>query len=213
MAFTPSTQLSAVNVILSTIGETPINSLLGSLPLSASVALNALNEQVNAVQLDGFWYNQDTNVTLAADANGNVFLPPNTAKIEINRRRYAGKELVNRPQYNASGNTTNQLYDRRNQTYNLSSIPGGVIADRIVYILDWSQLPESAKRYMTIRAARVFADRWVGAETVHQFTAADELNAKRAMEAHKSDEDELNILQSPSTNEALYRGGFGILRF
>ena len=213
MSFTPSTQLTAINLILSTIGEAPVNTLISPLPLSASVALTALNEQVNAVQLDGFWYNQDTQVTLAADANGNVSLPANVAKIEINRRRYAGKEIVNRPQYNASGTGTNQLYDRRHQTYNLSDIPGGVIADRIVYILDWSQLPESAKRYITIRAARVFADRWVGAETVHQFTAADEMNAKRAMEAHKSDEDELNILQSPSTNEALYRGGFGILRF
>lgn len=212
MSFTPSTQLSAVNIILSTIGESPVNTLIGNLPLSASVALAALNEQVNAIQLDGYWYNSDTQVTLPADSNGNVLLGVNVAKIEISRKRYAGKEIVNRPQFNSGGVGQPQLYDRRHQTYNLSSIPGGVIADRIVYVLDWSQLPESAKRYMTIRAARVFADRWVGAETVHQFTAADELNAKRAMEAHKADEDELNILQSPSTQEALYRGGFGSLR-
>lgn len=210
--FSPSTQLQAVNIILSTIGEAPVNTLMGTLPLSASVALAALNEQVNAVQLDGYWYNSDTNVTLPADGSGNVLLGQNVAKVEINRKRYAGAELVNRPQFNASGIGQNQLYDRRNQTYNLSNIPGGVVVDRIVYVLDWSQIPETAKRYMTIRSARVFADRWVGAETVHQFTAADELNAKRAMEAHKADEDELNILTSPSTQGALYRGGFGILR-
>ena len=208
MSFTPSSQLAAVNIILSTIGEAPVNTLIGTLPLSASIASAALNEQANAVQLDGYWYNTDTNVTLPLDANGNVWLPANVAKVEINRQRYAGKEIVMRPQLNGQ----NQLYDRRNQTYNFADLVT-VIADRIVYILDWSQLPESAKRYMTIRAARIFADRWVGAETVHQFTAADELNAKRAMDAHKSDEDELNILSSPSTAQALYRGGFGALRF
>jgi hypothetical protein len=94
MPFAPSTQLSAVNIILSTIGEAPVSSLIGSLPLSASVALAALNEQVNAVQLDGYWYNCDTQVTLPQDASGNVFLAPNLTKIEVNRRQYAAMRLV-----------------------------------------------------------------------------------------------------------------------
>ena len=127
MSFRPSSQLSAVNIILSTIGEAPVNTLVGTLPLSASIAFAALNEQANAVQLDGYWYNTDTNVTLPLDGSGNVWLAPNVAKIEVNRLRYAGKEIVMRPQLNGQ----NQLYDRRNQTYNFADL-GTVVADRIV---------------------------------------------------------------------------------
>jgi len=127
MSFRPSSQLSAVNIILSTIGEAPVNTLVGTLPLSASIAFAALNEQANAVQLDGYWYNTDTNVTLPLDGSGNVWLAQNVAKIEVNRLRYAGKEIVMRPQLNGQ----NQLYDRRNQTYNFADL-GTVVADRIV---------------------------------------------------------------------------------
>lgn len=202
------TQLESVNTILGTIGEAPINTLTGTLPQSASVALNTLNEFIRDVQTDGFWFNCDTNVTLTPDALGNYLLAANVAKVEIEPKRYAGMELIMRPTINGQ----NQIYDRRNQTYQLTTI-SNLVVDRITYWLDWTQLPQSARKFITIRAARVFADRWVGAETVHQFTQQDELDAKRAMMANAVDEGEYNILSSPSTAQGLYRGGFGALRF
>ena len=41
---TRSTELEAVNVIISTIGESPLNSLSGSLPVDGRVAKNVLSE-------------------------------------------------------------------------------------------------------------------------------------------------------------------------
>ena len=39
-----TTELEAVNSMLATIGEAPVNSITGTLPLDASLAKNTLNE-------------------------------------------------------------------------------------------------------------------------------------------------------------------------
>lgn len=205
MPFADTTQLEAVNIMLATIGEAPVDTLTGPMTTDASLALACLNEHTKSVQSDGYPWNTDVNVTLPMDASGNIFLASNTALVEVNKSRYSNVWPILRPQANGM----KQLYDRRNQTYSFSQLPGGLIADRIVYWLDWTQLPEAARRYVLIKAARTFADRSVGAETIHQFTAADEMNAKRAIEANKVDMDQMNIFQSPSTSQMLFRGGFG----
>ena len=40
--------------------------------------------------------------------------------------------------------------------------------------LPFTELPENARRYITIRAARIFQDRLLGANTLHGFQARDE---------------------------------------
>lgn len=202
MPFQPTTQLEAVNIILATIGEAPVNTLSAPMTSDASLALACLNEHTKAVQTEGYPWNVDTNVTLTCDASGNLFLASNTANVEINRRRYPNIEPVVR----ATSSGTQQLYDRRNQTNSFAAY-GSLVADRITYWLDWTALPEAARRYILIKASRVFADRSVGAETTHQFTEEDERNAKRSMDAVRVDMDSMNILNSPSTLSSLYRGG------
>ena len=44
----------------------------------------------------------------------------------------------------------------------------------IVYLLEFEKLPEQARRYITIRSARVFHDRTLGANTIHKFSSEDE---------------------------------------
>ncbi len=50
---TRTTELEAVNTILSTIGESPVNSLTGTLPVDATTALNVLDEISREVQSAG----------------------------------------------------------------------------------------------------------------------------------------------------------------
>ena len=54
---TRTTELEAVNTILSTIGEAPINSLTGALPVDATVAKNVLSEIAREVQSAGWHFN------------------------------------------------------------------------------------------------------------------------------------------------------------
>jgi hypothetical protein len=197
--FAPTTQLEAVNTILATIGEAPVASLTGSLTSDASLALGCLNEITKLVQTDGLPWNTERNYDLTRDVNGRIYLPSNTANVEISRRTYTTIEPVMR--YNTQG--LPYLYDRLNRT---DIFTVDLVADRLVRWLDWGELPEPARRFITMRASKLFGDRSVGATTMHAYTVEEMADAKRSMEASKTDTDEYNILTSPDTINWISRG-------
>ena len=66
----------------------------------------------------------------------------------------------------------------------------------VVYLLEFSNVPEQAKRYITIRAARVFHDRTLGANTLHKFSSADEARALAVLKQAEMETGEYNIFDS-----------------
>ena len=54
---TPTTELQAVNTMLSTIGEAPVNSITGTTTVDVSVAKNILDETSMSVQSQGWNFN------------------------------------------------------------------------------------------------------------------------------------------------------------
>lgn len=197
--FGPTTQLEAVNSILATIGEAPVGSLSGPQTSDAPLALGCLNEITKLVQTDGLPWNTEFDYPLTRDANGRIYLPSNTAGVEISRRQYTTVQPVMR--YDSLGKP--YLYDRLNQT-DLFTID--LVATKLIRWMDWAELAEPARRYILMRAARLFQARSIGSTTLHQFTDQELADAKRAMEASKSDTDEYNILTSPDTINWISRG-------
>ena len=57
MALSGTTELEAVNTLLHTIGEAPVNSLTGTLPIDATLANNTLSEVSREVQSAGWHWN------------------------------------------------------------------------------------------------------------------------------------------------------------
>ena len=66
---TATTELEAVNVMLAAIGEAPINSLTGTLPVDARIAQTTLNETNKDVQSEGWHFNTEIDVVLTRDAS------------------------------------------------------------------------------------------------------------------------------------------------
>ena len=58
-----TTKLESINTMLSTIGEAPVNSLTGSLPTDATMAINILDEINREVQAQGWKFNTSYKVT------------------------------------------------------------------------------------------------------------------------------------------------------
>ena len=54
---TPTTELQAVNTMLSTIGEAPVNSITGTTTVDVSVAKNILDETSMSIQSQGWNFN------------------------------------------------------------------------------------------------------------------------------------------------------------
>ena len=72
MAVAATTELECINIMLAAIGEAPINSLVGTLPVDARIAQSTLTEVNKSVQSEGWSFNTETDVTLAKASNALV---------------------------------------------------------------------------------------------------------------------------------------------
>lgn len=202
----PTTEIEAVNIMLATIGEAPINSF-DDVNADVAIARNTLSEVSKAIQLEGWQWNTEDNYTLRPDNNTKkIKLSPNIVRVHFPDPN--AEEFVIRGSY---------VYDRMRHTNVFD--PDFSIDVTITLILPFDELPESARRYTTIRAARVFQERVVGSGTLHDFTFQDEMRARTNMLAEERRADRPNVLRgtlsptgtwSPKT-AMMHRGGrYGI---
>ena len=164
---TRTTHLEAINTMLSTIGEAPVNSLTGSLPTDASMAKNILDEVNREVQSGGWKFNTSYKATLSRDTNNKIPVANDVMHIELNPLLEA--KSSNDPVIRGSF-----LYNLAKETFIFDKDFENV---QIVHLLDFEQIPEQARRYITIRASRIFHDRTLGANALHRFSRQDELVA------------------------------------
>tara|TARA_B110000196_G_C21036039_1_gene609987 strand:- start:502 stop:1089 length:588 start_codon:yes stop_codon:yes gene_type:complete len=167
---TRTTELEAVNTILSTIGEAPLSSLTGSLPVDGTTAKNILNEISREVQSAGWHYNTQYKVDLTRDADNKVPIGTDVVRVELNDKYdKSSYDVVQRGSY---------LY---NLAKNTNIFTQDFTENTLVYLLEFEILPEQARRYITIRSARVFHDRTLGANTIHKFSSEDEARSLAVM--------------------------------
>lgn len=161
-----TSQLEAVNIILSAVGEPPITSLDDANGADAAIANNVLTEVSNEIQSMGWHFNTVREVELAPDAGdaNRIPLASNIVRVDLEPQHTGDMDVVQRGDY---------LYDRKGKT----DVFGSTIKATVVYILEWDQLPEPARRLINTRAARIFQDRMVGSGDHHSFTMQDEFNA------------------------------------
>ena len=182
---TRTTELEAVNTILSTIGESPVNSLTGTLPVDATTALNVLDEISREVQSAGWHYNSHYKVDLSRDGDNKIPIGTDVLRVELNTKYdRSSYDVVQRDNY---------LY---NLAKNSETFDQDFTDNSIVYLLDFSKLPEPARRYITIRAARVFHDRTLGANTLHKFSSEDEARSLAVLRQAETQTCEYNIFDS-----------------
>lgn len=184
---TRTTELEAVNTILSTIGEAPLNSLTGSLPVDGTVAVNILSEITREVQSAGWHFNTHYKVTLTRDTDNKIPLATNILRVELDNNRYS------KVQYD--------IVQRDNYLYNLAKNQDTFDTNfedvTVVYLLPFNEIPEQAKRYITIRSARVFHDRTLGANTLHKFSTEDEARALIVLKQAEATTGDYSIFDTP----------------
>ena len=156
-AQTATTQLQAVNNVLSVIGEAPLASLENVTSLDASAAITELSTAMLEVMTSGYWFNT-IRVTASPNDDGEIALPITYLTI---------KPVDPRDLYILKGG---RLYDVRNNTYQISS----PVELRVSVQLDWEDLPQQARTYIQDRAGRIYAQKQVGEKTMVLAAAQDE---------------------------------------
>jgi len=167
---TLTTKLEAVNSMLGHIGEAPVTDIStpSTLPISGSTAITVLDEISREVQSEGWHFNTEEDVTLSPDSNNNnkIVLPTDVIEADVVDSSY---DVVPR------GLT---LYDRKENTTAFTRD----LKVTLVRLLDWDDLPEPARRYITLRSSRVLQGRLVGSRELEALIARDEYIAKSRLE-------------------------------
>ena len=189
MALAKTTRLQAVNTMLSTIGEAPINTLTGVLGVDVATAERVLDETSLEVQSMGWHFNTVPEVELTPDSSTKLItVAPNVVRIDVESS--ATHDLVLR------GDT---LFDRKNNT---NLFDKSIKKVTVVTALDFTDLPQLARHYITIRAARIFQDRVVGSEKHHSFTLRDEMMALSKLREYEMDTGDHSIFDNFTVSRA-----------
>lgn len=178
----PTTELEAVNMMLASIGESPIASLEDGF-VDADLARDLLRQKSKAVQLQGWEFNTLHDYKFIPSISDNkIYLPINTLKFWIPGYR----QYVRRGQH---------VYDNKNHTYEFER----PLIGELVVGLPFDELSEALRQYLYMAAARVFQDQTAGDGTLHQITKEDETRAKANFWNEVAGQEQLNIVdQSPT---------------
>ena len=171
------TELDSINTLLSVIGEAPISSfsdLQANEITDSALAQRTLNEVNSDVQAEGFIWNTDNGVDIQPDAAGEYPLPGNLLRITFAPSQYADCQYVARGK---------RIWDRNKKTYKIADPqnPQVITADTVVSKLEWDELPHQAQQYITIRAARIYSDRFTLSTVIFTYTSQDEETARAQM--------------------------------
>ena len=165
MTVAATTELECINIMLFAIGEAPVNSLTGTLPIDVRLAQQTLTEVNKKVQMEGWSFNTEIDVTLTRDGSNQIALSTNTLKVDPNIYQHPTIDAIQRGL---------KLYDRLNNKYEFDED----LICTVVYFRAFDEIPEPARYYMTIKAARVFVDRLVGDQGLRSYTEEDEVRAR-----------------------------------
>ena len=159
-----STELDAINIMLSTIGETPINSLTGVLPGDVALARNTLAAVVKEVQLTGWHFNTEEDYPMPLLATGEIRIPPNVAAAYPPEGDISLDVIIR----------GDRIYDRTNHTFIFTE----PLTLTVKLILPFDEMPEAFKWYATVKAARRFQEEAVGSGELAGFTERHEMEAR-----------------------------------
>lgn len=173
-------------MLLGVIGVSPVSSLLtGETNVDVEAALRSIHTSSMAIQERGWDWNTDGD---EADApyfldpdptTGEIVLPANALKCDTVGSNVTDPVVVR----------GKRLYDRKLRTFAINR-PVQVV---IVSGLDFEDLPQAARTFVTIKAARQFAIGRSSDAATYRFTAEEEGAALAAVEAAEDQSDDRTL--------------------
>lgn len=194
---TPTTELEAVNECLENIGQAPVSSISGELGVDAQIALNFVRKVNRELQSRGWQWNTDFNFPLNPNGDKDILLPSGTMAVDSDGDD-RDRDVVLRGSH---------LYDRDNRSFSFDKS----ITVTITIALTFEELPETARRYIAMRAARIFQNRVEGREDDSDLR--DEQAAMAILMADELRSEDNNALTDNwSTAGSIRRHAFGYVK-
>ena len=193
-SYATSTELDAVNSILMSVGESPVNTLDTQSP-EVVIAQSTLRQVCREIQSEGWSYNTEYEFGITVDSNDEVVIPPTVLQLDVNRYKHTDNYDVVRRE--------GKLYDRYNHTFKFTDID--VLYCDIVWFYEFSDIPQAFRDYITARAARIAAGRMVSDTDTVRILQADEQTLRALAIEYDTQQAEYNVfngsdLRNPYTS-------------
>ena len=157
------TELEAVNLLLSAIGEAAVSSLETATTVEVTQAKNLLSNVNRAAQQKGWHFNTEWDVVLTRDSDDRIPLSESILSV------YQPGQLMT-----IRGRSGSMFaYDLDNNTFTWTKNLNNAVT---ITLLDFIDTPNTFRQYVTTRAARIFQEEIVGqvsAETVNRQEEAE----------------------------------------
>jgi len=202
-----STELDAVNAILMSVGETPVNTLTVQSP-EVAIAQKTLRQICRETQAEGWTFNTENQYPIELDTNNQCIIPNNVLQIDLNIFEH-GKDydVVRR-----SDNGIMKVYDKKNHTFTFENC--SKLYFDIVWMLEFEDIPQAFKDYITVRSSRIASNRMVNSAESARLLESDEALARAAAveyENRQGDHNIFNDYQYQQDANTVYRP-FKVLR-
>ena len=197
MSLARTSKLEAVNIMLSAVGEAPVNSIEAiegvMLPADVSIAISILDDVSKETQTLGWNFNRELDVVINPTIDNEIILPANAASVDVEAVNSGGIPYIQRG---------DRLYNKKDHTYTITSS----LKCSIVYMLEWEDLPQAARHYISIKAGRRLQDRTIGSELHHTFGAIDEIQALVALKTSEAEAGDYSIFDNYDVYKTIDRG-------
>ena len=187
------TELSAVNSILGSIGQSPITSLTGTALQNPEISfIKNLLDQVNRdVQTSGWHFNTQHRVKQSPDAQGNYVVPQNSILYDISDGQIDRDTDVTK--------INGKLYDSVHQT---DVFTKDYYFD-IITLYNFEDVPPAIQRYIIARASMRAATQLVSNADLVKLLQLEEEQAKANALNYETEQGDYNFMGWPA--ESKYR--------
>jgi len=194
MTVLATTELEAVNIMLAAIGEAPVATLNEDTIEDAQIALNTLRQVSKELQSKGWHFNTDYNYPLSVDTVTFKISYPTTAA-HVDAMPSEDVDVVKRGSF---------LYNRTDRTFLFSGRTQ--LLCKIKWMFDFEDLPQPLRVYITLKAARRFAEDVLGDEGTVKWTERDEIDAKVEWVADDIRQADHNMIRSSYSTAKIFEG-------
>lgn len=183
-------ELDAINDILASIGESPVNTLESDANADVVNARRILHKINRQEQSKGWTFNIEEGATLVPDLYSQLIpYMPNYLSITST----GGTPYVNRGGY---------VYDRINRTDRFPS----PISVNLISLRTFDEMPEQFKSYIVAKAAKEFNIRFFGAPEIDTVLSNELIDLERAINEYELDYGAFNIFTAdPYVSGAISR--------
>ena len=160
----PVNELEAVNMLLAAVGEAAVSSLETATTVDVTQAKNLLSNINREVQQKGWHFNTEWDVVLSLDSDSRI--PLGTTVLSV----YSPTKMTT-----IRGREGSPFpYDLDNNTFTWTASINDAVT---ITLLDFEDIPQTARQYITTKAARIFQEEIIGQVSAEAVNRQEETEA------------------------------------